>query len=302
MALRLRPNLALIKMDEAVQLRVGDEEIHVVESDSPELVHRMLQMLADGINVERLYEEAGVADQEVVSALLEQLAARRLLMDREYDDRDEIVRYLANFAAFSPEVALRRPAGTVRVLGSAASSELFARALQEHGLTAVCSDGPVDWIEASSDTPSAVVCICEQPDLTYAEQVNAAACRQRVPSLFIDLSHGRHATIGPFFIPGEGACHRCYRDRWRQNTASAAEHEAAERVMIETRRPLPAFGLLPAFRYQVVGLACGEIFAFLSRHRALCTLNRIATVDLERMRIWTEPCWQIPWCRTCGTT
>lgn len=301
MDVRLRPGLALITMDSAVQLRAGDEEIHVVESDAPELVLRMLQMLADGTDLERLYQEAGETDREVVPALLEQLAAQRLLMDRQCDDNDEIVRYLAHFAAFTPEVELRRPGGTVGVVGSGPSTEMLARALEEHGVTSACFGGPVDWAKTSSEVPKALVCICEQPDVAFAEQVNAAACERRLPCLFVDLSHGRHATIGPFFIPGEGACYRCYRDRWRQNATSAAEHEAAERVMIESRKRLPAYGLLPAFRYQVVGLGCGEVFALLSRHRALCTLNRIATVDLERMRVWTEPCWRIPWCLACGT-
>jgi bacteriocin biosynthesis cyclodehydratase domain-containing protein len=299
--LRLRTGLALIEMDGAVQLRAGDEEIHVVESDSPELVLRLLQMLAEGADVERLYEQAGQADRELVTALLEQLAAERLLVDREYEGGDEIVRYLAHFAAFAPHIELRRPRGSVCVVGGSPSAGLLARALDEHGVAATCVAGPVDWVEACAEPPTALACICERPDAAYAERVNAAACQRRLPCLFVDLSHGRHATIGPFFVPAEGACYRCYRDRWRQNAAAAAEHAAAERVMIESQKPLPSYGLLPAFRYQVVGLACGEMFALLSRHRALCTLNRVATVDLERMRIWTEPCWRIPWCCTCGT-
>ena len=64
--------------------------------------------------------------------------------------------------------------------------------------------------------------------------------------------------------------------------------------------PLAAYGILPAFRYQVVGMACAELFAFLSRHRPVRTLNRVATVDLEDLKLWTEPAWQIPWCPACG--
>ena len=53
----------------------------------------------------------------------------------------------------------------------------------------------------------------EHPDPPLVAQVNELVCRQAVPCLFADLSHGCHATQGPFHVPGEGACYACYRER-----------------------------------------------------------------------------------------
>ena len=148
--------------------------------------------------------------------------------------------------------------------------------------------------------PGVTVCAWTQPDLNLVSQFNRLACERQVGCLFVDVSHGRHATIGPFYVPGDGACYECFRQRLRQNTAALAELDAAHQKMIEGTQTLPPYGCLPAFRYTVVGLATTEVFAYLSRHRALSTLNRAATVDLDGMALWTEPVWRIPWCPACG--
>ena len=152
-----------------------------------------------------------------------------------------------------------------------------------------------------SDLPAAgaLACVWEAPDLSLCLEVNRAACERRVPCLFVDLSHGRHATVGPFFVPGEGACLACLRARLRETTAAFAELDAAERLMRETGEPLPAFGCLPAHRHLVCGLAAGEIVAFFTRHRPLRTLSRAITVALEQAETWSEPVHRVPWCEAC---
>ena len=298
---RLRPGLAVIAMDDAVQLRAGDEEIHLIETDTPDVVERLLAQLSEGLGPEALRKTVGQEHADLVDTLIDRLAAERLLLNEPIDEDDEIARYLSHFAGYAPQPVVRRPAGPVAVTGHWASADLLGRALGEHGVE-IYRTAPAEPPESDdvNHGVEAIVCIWERPDLQMVLRVNAAACRRRTPCLFVDLSHGRHATLGPFYVPGEGACYHCFRQRWRQNTAAPAEFDAAESAMLDRQGPLPAYGILPAFRYQVVGMASGELFAFLSRHRPLRTLNRAATVDLEGLNVWTEPSWQIPWCPTCG--
>ena len=126
----------------------------------------------------------------------------------------------------------------------------------EHQIEVVTVQSASCLDATSGPRAEAIACIWEQPDLRLVLQANAAACRWRTPCLFVDLSHGQHATLGPFYIPGEGACYQCYRCRWRENTSTPAEFEAAESAMLNDGKVLPAYGILPAFRYQVVGMAC----------------------------------------------
>jgi bacteriocin biosynthesis cyclodehydratase domain-containing protein len=303
----LRPGLAVIVMPQAVQLRAGDEEICVLDTDSPDLVAGILHELAEGRTREQIERGAVPGRGDLVDAVIEQLALQRLLLNEPVREDDEIGVFLSHFqthpdaAGYQSTTHVRRPTGPIAVTGHAKSRELLMRALAEHGIqTYEPSDGWTAEGPGELGPAEAAVCIWERPDLALAAGVNAAACRARVACLFADLSHGRHATLGPFYVPGEGACYECFRQRWRENSAAPAEFDAAESTMLASGQPLTAYGTLPAFRYQVVGAACGELFAFLSRHRGLQTLNRAITIRLDGLKLWSEPVWQIPWCPACG--
>jgi len=217
---------------------------------------------------------------------------------------DEIARYLSHFPSARSTGFSRNgdgipaKAGTtsaVCIVGDAAGTKLLAQAIGEHGIDASCTHHaePDECVGGQL-----TVCAWEQLDAKLVSQVNEAACREGRPCLFVDLSHGCHATIGPFYVPGESSCYECYRQRWRQNTAALAEADAAWDAA--RQRPAAPHGTLPAFRYQVAGVAAGEVFAFFSRHRPLRTLNRAVTVDFEALQMWSEPVWRIPWCQSCG--
>lgn len=296
----LRPGLTIIALDDAVQLRGGDEEIFVIQSERPDVVERVLRALLDGQTRECLGQVAGPEHAELLRELLAELEAQQLLRDQPLDERDEIARYLSHEVHSGSSLPVRRPTGSVGVIGQSPSADLLSRALGEHGLDVHRLEPDVSPQAVGLPGSDVRVCVWEQADLRRILDVNAAACQHRQPCLFVDLSHGRHATLGPFYLPGETACYACYRERWRQNTSSPAEFDAAHRMMVQGSTPLASYGLLPAFRYQVVGLACAELFAFLSKHRPLRTANRVATLDLEGLRIWSEPAWRIPWCPACG--
>ncbi len=295
----LRPDLAVIRMATGVQLRAGDKEIYVIETDSPEVVERVLTLLAKGCDRRTLYDSVGEVNRDLTDEVIVQLVSVGVLLDQPIEPSDAVSRYLAHFVK-DGACASRERFGSVAVVGLGECVQLLGQGIREHGIEVVTVDTD-SLIEHVDDSHfDAIVCIWEQPDLRRVLDVNAVACRRRLPCLFVDLSHGQHMTVGPFYVPGEGACYQCFRQRWRENTAALEEFDAAETAMLDSGQPLPAYGILPAFRYVVVGLACAELFALLAEHRPLRTLNRAVTVDPDGMKLWAEPCWQIPWCPTCG--
>jgi bacteriocin biosynthesis cyclodehydratase domain-containing protein len=264
-------------MDGAVQLRVGDEEVHVLRADDAERLQRLLARLD------------GARDRGAATAPLGAEDAHLL---------DDLVAQLGSLGLLAEESGVDPLAGArVSVIGDGPSAALLAAVLGEHGLSASVRNREQ---ASAGDAPAALVCVCEAPDLALQLAINDAACAARIPCLFVDLSHGRHATVGPFYLPDDGACYRCFRARLRENTAAFAELRAAEEQMIATGRPLPETGTLPAHRHLVAGLAAAEIVALLTRERPLRTLNRAITVSLAQLEMWSEPAWRVPWCEACG--
>ena len=276
----LRPGVAVIPMDErgAVQLRVGDEEVHVLRADDAPRLRRLLARLDAGDSQGPESAPLGAEDAHLLDDLVTQLDSLGLLTKLRSTDP--------------------APTARVAVVGHAPTVALLASILGEHGLSA--SVRAREQATMGDLPPDALVCACEAPDLALQLAVNDAACAAKIPCLFVDLSHGRHATVGPFYLPDDGACYRCFRARLRENTAAFAELLAAEAQMIATGLPLAQTACLPAHRHLVAGLAAAEIVAFTRRDRPLRTLNRALTVALVQVEMWSEPVWRVPWCQACG--
>ena len=248
--MRLRTGTAVIPQpDGSIQLRAGDERVHVLHVD-------------------------------------DQKAALCILRGEPHPDtelRDELRRalaedWLATDEARGPDYLVQFGfRGTLGV--GIASAELAT-------------------LSGLPEGDDVLISVTDAPDYKAHARINERAVRERKPCLFIDLSHGQHATVGPFYVPGEGACYECFRIRLRENTESYAELTAAEAHMLE-HGPLPGAGLLPAHRAWVLGLAATELLAFASRHRPLRTLNRVVTVAFEELRSFTEPAWRVPTCAVC---
>jgi bacteriocin biosynthesis cyclodehydratase domain-containing protein len=279
----LHPGVAVIPMDGGVELRMGDEEVHVLRTDAPDLILRVLEQLDGRHDRNALVASIGPGGEPLLDELLGELA-RAGMIGSPVEELDKAL-----------------SGARVAVVGHAPAAELMARVLVEHGIEAAVRERGAAY-RLGSASAGAVVCLCEQPDLALLFEVNDAACDAKLPCLFVDLSHGRHATVGPFYVPGDGACYRCLRARLHENTAAYAELLAAERQMLDSGRPLPAFGCLPAHRHLCAGVAAGEIVAFFAKHRPLRTLNRAVTVALEHARMWSEPVFRVPWCDGCAGT
>ena len=280
-------------MDAAIQLRAGDEAIHLLHTGDPELALRILALLDGRLDRAALLERVESVHGPFVGELLDALA--EWLVDAEAQTGD--LAYLARFARPGAEAERILAASRIVVLGHSPSVELAERLCAEHGLAVASSETGEPSDLGPDDT---LLCVSERPDLTLQLHANALAVRSGAACLFVDLSHGRHATVGPFYVPGESACIGCFRIRLRENAESHAELIAAERLMLETGEALPAYGTLPAHRHWVLGMAVAELVAHRTRHRPTRTASRALTVSFEEMRVWSEPVWRVDGCESCS--
>src|SRR5687768_111451 len=122
MGIALRPGVAVIPMDGAVQLRIGDDEIHVLRTDAPDVVARVLGAI-DGLrDRDGVVAEVGADRADVVDRLLEELARAGLLdagcgAERAAGDRGA------------------KATARVAVAGPPKGAELLGAILGEHGMT-----------------------------------------------------------------------------------------------------------------------------------------------------------------------
>jgi len=300
----LRPGVSVIPMSDGVQLRAGDEDIHVLRVDSPRWAVALLKAI-DGTRDRDALVELADGDAAWIDDLLTQLNDAGLLTNGQSKHHDPIAVHLSQYMTDPQQAvdALRR--ATVAVVGHPSCVAPARRLIDEHAMQSfsVPLQGRGDG-DGDGDVPiitcDLVLCAWSAPDLDLVERVNAAAIAQRQPCLFVDLSHGRHATVGPIFVPGEGACHACFRARLHENTAAYDELIAVEQAMRASRDALPGVPPLPAHVSHALGVAVAELVAFIVEHRPMRTLNQAITIDFDQGRSWTEPVWRVPWCPACG--
>jgi len=216
-------------MDSSVQLRAGDEEIYVIDHADPGLVVHVLEGL-DGRSRADLVTEFGL---EVVDFVISELESEGLLVG---ENLTGVELYLSHFGNSSVSMS-------VSVVGHTQMVEVLKDQVQKNGMTVSEDIAPGD----------VVLCVVERPDLGFLEQVNRECVGSGRAVLFGDLSHGHHATVGPFYVPGDGACYQCSRTRVVENTASRQEQVAFDEFQREGG-PTQSFGVLPEPGEEEVGL------------------------------------------------
>ena len=119
------------------------------------------------------------------------------------------------------------------------------------------------------DAARGVVVAGARPDTLLLRTVSGEAWRRGLPLLPVTVD-GPHLVVGPYVVPGESACLRCYRRRVRQHdpAAESSAHLAAAYDADPSLRPggwLPALAQLAAgivattLAGDAAGLAPGEV-------------------------------------------
>lgn len=197
------------------------------------LVPHLLPLLDGTRSLDDVVAELGEPARPAVEHALALLHAHDLVTERVPDGSGEGARRCAELLAATDaagrtvaELHARLATVEVHVLGNGPAAEPIGRLLQASGAACVTSVG---W-NGRPPADGLVVAAPASDELLLLEQWNRRALVARTPWLQVLPFDGRLAAVGPVFVPGETACHECFRLRRDSTIAPIRDRTAGSHV------------------------------------------------------------------------
>jgi thiazole/oxazole-forming peptide maturase SagC family component len=132
------------------------------------------------------------------------------------------------------------------------------------------------------------------------EKVNKASLINDVPWLMCGPLNSIEGKVGPFFIPHETCCYRCYELRTKSNLKGYAEYMAFESYVREREERAAEFGYLNPFPVIMGGLAALEIIKHITGFASPETYGCLTTLDFLTFRTERNEVFKLPRCPDCS--
>ena len=197
-------------------LRYAGSVLEFEGAAAERLVPHLLPLLDGTRTVDGVVAELGEPVRPAVEHALALLRAHDLLTERAPAGSSEDARRCAELLAATDaagrtvaELHARLATVEVHVLGNGPAAEPIGRLLQASGAGSATSLG---W-NSRPPAEGLVVAAPASDELPLLEQWNRRALVARTPWLQVLPFDGRIAAVGPVFVPGETACHECFRLR-----------------------------------------------------------------------------------------
>lgn len=206
-----------------------------------ELLPRLLPLLDGTRTLEDLAEELGPAIVPAIDRALDLLESNRLLTEGTVAGMPDDVTAAARFAAAvtrrtTDEAAARAVVEAhVAVLGSGAGAAEARRQLRLLGIGRI-DTGQIDDEPAPG---SFVLAAPDRDELPALTSVNDRALAQGIPWLQVLPFDGRALVVGPTYLPGRSACHRCYLLRRASCSGYEEDFDLVDRVPLRIACPAP---------------------------------------------------------------
>jgi bacteriocin biosynthesis cyclodehydratase domain-containing protein len=180
------------------------------------LVPHLLPLLDGTRTVEGVVAELGEPVRPAVEHALALLRAHDLLTESAPVGSGEGARRCAELLAATDaagrtvaELHARLATVEVHVLGNGPAAEPIGRLVQASGAGCVTN---LDW-DSRPPADGLVVAVPASVELPLLEQWNRRALIAHTAWLQVLPFDGRLAAVGPVFVPGQTACHECFRLR-----------------------------------------------------------------------------------------
>jgi bacteriocin biosynthesis cyclodehydratase domain-containing protein len=255
-------------------LRYAGSVLEFEGAAAERLLPHLLPLLDGTRSVEEVVAELGEPVRPAVEHALSLLRAHDLLTEGPVDSDSALL--AATLGLTFAEIERRLASTEISVLGSGAIAESIARLLHARTL---------DWDEAASGF---VVAAPAGDELDALADFNERALVSRTEWMQVLPFDGRFAAVGPVFVPGETACHECFRFR-RDATISPARD-----------RTSGAYLGSPAIDAVLAGLAAHTALRHLALGGDAGTLLAVELVpDVRCTRHFV---YRVPRCTACSTT
>ncbi len=207
----------------SVVLEYGQRIVSLEGGASKRLLPALLPLLDGRRTVDEVVLVVGEAARPAVENALSALAAAGLLVDGPpVDDAPApCARTASLLASLQPgrspsAVAAAVAASSVAIVGEGPVGVETARLLRAAG-------AQVERAEKIAEGFDLVICAPSPAQLPVLSEWNDTALELRAPWLQVLPFDGRHAGVGPLYLPGETCCYECFRLRRTATSDAAAE-------------------------------------------------------------------------------
>jgi bacteriocin biosynthesis cyclodehydratase domain-containing protein len=213
----LKPWYRLAAGAERVTLRFGESLLELEGRAASTLLPELLPRLDGTRTVDEIVAALGMPIRPAIEHALALLAAHGLLTEAPAPGLHDGCRRSAELlSATDPhrrsprELAQRLGEARVAIVGAAQTAEEVARLLQLAGVAVVARAA---WAEPLPEATELALAAPRGDELALLDAWNEGMLHAGVPWLQLLPFDGALAAVGPLFLPGETACHRCYRLR-----------------------------------------------------------------------------------------
>ena len=287
----LKPWYRLSVDDGRSTLRYAGSVLELEGAAARRLLPHLLPLLDGTRTVDEVVAELGEAVRPAVEHALSLLRAHELLTEAAPADAAAGARRCAELlSAIDPggrtcaELHAALAAVDVHVLGGAAVAEAVGRLLQASGAAGVAGLG---W---DDDPPAAglTVVVPGAGEIARVAEWNPPPCARGATWLQVLPFDGRFAAVGPVFVPGQTACHECYRIRRDSTIAPGRDRSDG------------AYPGAPALDAVLAGLAA-LVGRPLARRRRRADAGTLVAVELApELRCTRHYVHRVPRCPACS--
>ena len=290
---QLKPWYRVSTTADGVVLRYGGSVLEIGGHTAVELLPRLLPLLDGTRTVAEIVAGLGESTRGAVQEALRILDDRALLTEAAPAGVPEAPRRTAEFLAASDAFG-RRPAEILATL--AATAVCVVGASDVAGLVASLVAGAgadrlerLDWDDAVPDGALAIVAP------TDAEVARLPAWNERALGAGTEWMQvlpfdGLIAAVGPIFVPGQTACHACYRLRRSANLSPIRDDAVG------------AYPGCPAFDAILAGLAATVALRRLALADGLAVGVLVAVERVAELRCSRHFVHRVPRCPACSRT
>jgi bacteriocin biosynthesis cyclodehydratase domain-containing protein len=320
----------VIDMGDYVVIKRGRVEIKVAGEDAAQVVHSILTACRKGATREHLLELFAAPERETVEALVDHLAARRILTDgsdfgpEAPTAETQLDIFYWHFGTQTKDVRQRMGRKRIRIFGVNEVSRRLVAGL--HASTGVVLDvydvpllrnermfttagapaadiwqgTPVKLREYSGDLdPDSLDCIVATSDAGSIEQMRVwnEFCvlhnRQFFPVLLQDLV----GFVGPMVVPGETACFECLRSRQNSHLMDHHSRRTVEAAFIHEQA---VGGFHPSMASILGDIAALEITKHFGLDTNLGKVGTVIEVNLLGSEMKARRVLKLPRCVVCS--
>lgn len=297
----LRPGLRAARTAGSYALEHA-QMMRVFDGDAAEYLFPVLLPLLDGSrSVGELVALIGAEFEDAVRASLEALAGNNLLVDGALlqANAPSAVRDAAiGLASIGDErlarahAAERIGATLVSVAGSSPVATQIAELLARSGVRVARSELADLLTEA---TPNLIVVAPDGDGVPDVSRWNEELLSRRQPWLIVLPFDGRSTIVGPFFLPTESACYRCFQTRRGAALGFGAMYWALEGA---ARVCVPGVALDAI----VAGIAAQSIMRWIGAGDMTLAGAFYVVEQLPVLRVTLHRLLRVPRCRVCSRT